>query len=86
MATRREFIKQALLTGASLPLMLAACQQSAAPGNNTKKAIVIGIDGMDPVVVQEMMQRGQLPPFSRLAETGGFSPLISSNPPQSPVA
>jgi predicted AlkP superfamily phosphohydrolase/phosphomutase len=51
-----------------------------------KKVIVIGIDGMDPVLSEHMMKAGQLPNLTRLREAGGFSPLGTSIPPQSPVA
>jgi predicted AlkP superfamily phosphohydrolase/phosphomutase len=51
-----------------------------------KKVIVIGIDGMDPVLTASMMKEGQLPHLAKLAAAGGFSPLGTSIPPQSPVA
>jgi predicted AlkP superfamily phosphohydrolase/phosphomutase len=51
-----------------------------------KKVIVIGIDGMDPVLCESMMKAGELPHLARLCAAGGFSPLASSIPPQSPVA
>jgi predicted AlkP superfamily phosphohydrolase/phosphomutase len=51
-----------------------------------KKVIVIGIDGMDPILSETMMKAGQLPHLARLREVGGFSPLGTSIPPQSPVA
>jgi len=51
-----------------------------------KKVLVVGIDGMDYLITTRLMDEGKLPAFKRLAETGGFSPLLSSTPPQSPVA
>jgi predicted AlkP superfamily phosphohydrolase/phosphomutase len=51
-----------------------------------KKVIVIGIDGMDPVLSENMMKAGRLPNLQRLRDEGGFSRLASSIPPQSPVA
>jgi predicted AlkP superfamily phosphohydrolase/phosphomutase len=51
-----------------------------------KKVIVIGIDGMDPRLSEAMMNAGQLPHLAKLREIGGFSPLGTSIPPQSPVA
>jgi predicted AlkP superfamily phosphohydrolase/phosphomutase len=51
-----------------------------------KKVIVIGIDGMDPRLCEAMMKAGHLPNLARLRETGGFSDLGTSIPPQSPVA
>ncbi|MGD9856685.1 MAG: alkaline phosphatase family protein [Planctomycetaceae bacterium] len=51
-----------------------------------QKVIVIGIDGMDPRLCQSMMQAGDLPRLAKLTAAGGFSPLGTSIPPQSPVA
>jgi predicted AlkP superfamily phosphohydrolase/phosphomutase len=51
-----------------------------------KKVIVIGIDGMDPVLCARMMDEGLLPNLSKLRAAGAFSPLGTSIPPQSPVA
>ncbi len=51
-----------------------------------KKVIVIGIDGMDPVLSERMLNAGELPHLAKLRAAGGFSPLGTSIPPQSPVA
>ena len=48
--------------------------------------IVIGIDGMDPRLSERMMKEGLLPNLEKLRAGGGFSPLGTSTPPQSPVA
>jgi predicted AlkP superfamily phosphohydrolase/phosphomutase len=41
---------------------------------------------MDPVMLKEFMEDGDTPNLKRLAEMGGFMPLGTSTPPQSPVA
>jgi predicted AlkP superfamily phosphohydrolase/phosphomutase len=51
-----------------------------------KKVIVIGVDGMDPRLCEAMMREGLLPSLQRLRDTGSFSRLGTSVPPQSPVA
>ncbi len=51
-----------------------------------KRVLVLGFDGMDPRLTRRMMENGRLPNFQRLADRGGFSPLTTSTPPQSPVA
>jgi predicted AlkP superfamily phosphohydrolase/phosphomutase len=48
--------------------------------------IILGFDGMDPVLAQKWMDDGSLPNFRKLAALGSFKPLQTSNPPQSPVA
>jgi len=44
------------------------------------------MDGLDPKITGQLMNKGELPNFSRLGRTGGFLPLATSNPAQSPVA
>jgi predicted AlkP superfamily phosphohydrolase/phosphomutase len=51
-----------------------------------KRVLVLGIDGMDYLITTRLLDEGKLPTFRKLAEEGGFSPLLSSIPPQSPVA
>jgi predicted AlkP superfamily phosphohydrolase/phosphomutase len=51
-----------------------------------KRVILLGMDGLDPKIVKELMIRGFLPNFSKLAQSGAFSVLSTSNPVQSPVA
>lgn len=51
-----------------------------------KKVIVIGFDGMDPRLCASMMKEGRLPNFEKMSRAGGFSPLGTTIPPQSPVA
>jgi len=50
------------------------------------RTIVLGFDGMDPQLARRWMQDGLMPNFKRLAETGSFRPLATTNPAQSPVA
>lgn len=69
---------------ALLALVLGACSRGGEPAAG--RVIVLGFDGMDPVLVAERMARGELPHFAALAEAGHFQPLATTNPPQSPVA
>jgi predicted AlkP superfamily phosphohydrolase/phosphomutase len=48
--------------------------------------ILLGIDGLDPRLVEAMMAKGELASFRRLRETGGLSPLATSCPAVSPNA
>lgn len=50
------------------------------------KAVLLGMDGLDPKIVNLLMRSGDLPNFTRLSQMGGFFPLATSNPAQSPVA
>jgi len=51
-----------------------------------RKAIVIGLDGLEPSIVEAMMERGELPAFSRLRSQGCYSHLATTYPAQTPVA
>lgn len=51
-----------------------------------RQVLVIGVDGLDPNLLTELMGGGLLPHFSSLAEKGYFSPLKTVVPPQSPAA
>ncbi len=50
------------------------------------KVIVLGIDGMDPDLVLQFVERGEMPNFKKLIDTGYFGALQTTMPPQSPVA
>ena len=51
-----------------------------------KRAIVLGLDGLDPVLVTRFMDEGLLPNFRKLADEGTFKLLQTSCPSMSPVA
>ena len=82
----RASVKLFRSLGLILPLMvvLASCGQQQPPVQ--QRLVVLGFDGMDPNLARQWMDDGSLPNFSRLASMGGFHPLPTSNPPQSPVA
>jgi predicted AlkP superfamily phosphohydrolase/phosphomutase len=64
-------------------LLLAATTAMAAPA---RRMVVLGVDGMDPVMLRQYMAEGVTPNLAKLAENGSFVPLGTSIPPQSPVA
>jgi predicted AlkP superfamily phosphohydrolase/phosphomutase len=51
-----------------------------------RKVIVLGFDGLDHALTEQMINTGRLPALARLASAGGFAPLGTTVPPQSPVA
>jgi predicted AlkP superfamily phosphohydrolase/phosphomutase len=65
-------------------LGLAGCHRAMQPV--TKQVVVLGFDGADPNLAAKWMAEGKLPNLFRLAQTGTFSPLGTTNPPESPVA
>lgn len=64
--------------------LLASCSTEAPPVE--QRLIILGFDGMDPLLARKWMDDGSLPNLRKLATMGGFIPLPTSNPPQSPVA
>jgi predicted AlkP superfamily phosphohydrolase/phosphomutase len=51
-----------------------------------KRAVFVGLDGLDPELTEQMMARGELPNLQRLADQGCFSRLGTTWPAMSPVA
>ena len=47
---------------------------------------IVGVDGMDPVILERLMKENRMPNFQKLADEGTFQSLGTANPPQSPVA
>lgn len=79
---RREFLE--LAGGASLALAAGGgCRRAR---RQPQRFLVLGIDGMDPTLLQRFLAEGRMPNCRRLIARGGFAPLRTSDPPQSPVA
>ena len=51
-----------------------------------RRAVLIGLDGLDPDLCRRLMAQGKLPHMQRLADAGCFHRLATTNPPMSPVA
>jgi predicted AlkP superfamily phosphohydrolase/phosphomutase len=74
-----------LLSGVALTTLLAATGCDSPPPTG-RKVIVLGFDGLDHDLTSRMIASGRLSGFARLAARGGFVPLGTTIPPQSPVA
>ncbi|MFC2167877.1 alkaline phosphatase family protein [Acidobacteriota bacterium] len=85
---RRDFLKMGLTAGSLMALGKGSHLISNGLGkiDTEKKILVLGLDGLDPHLLNIFMDQGKLPSFSRLRSQGDFKPLRTSNPPQSPVA
>ncbi|MBW1881152.1 MAG: alkaline phosphatase family protein [Deltaproteobacteria bacterium] len=70
----------ALAAGLVVPVDTAA-EPEGPPG-----VFILGVDGVDPVILQRLMDEGKTPNLKKLAAEGTFQELGTSNPPQSPVA
>ena len=69
----------------AVPALVAALG-CATEARDDKKVIIIGIDGMDPRLLEQFIAEDRMPNFERLAADGDFTPLQTSMPPLSPVA
>jgi len=65
--------------------MTISCSHSASQ-RNERKVIILGIDAMDPVILDRLMAEGQMPNFAHLNKLGGYKRVRTSIPPESPVA
>jgi predicted AlkP superfamily phosphohydrolase/phosphomutase len=85
---RREFLKWGITTSSLLALggPTPLLTKVAGKAETRTKILVFGFDGLDPRLLQMWMEAGKLPAFKRLVSQGGFRPLRTSIPPQSPVA
>ncbi len=79
----RSAVSAVVLTAGALLVPLASCSEEV---KSHPKVIVLGFDGMDPRLCERLMDAGELPNLDRLRQGGGYHPLGTSVPPQSPVA
>jgi len=83
MQTRRLLVLAAAGTLAALAL---SCSHQPATRPVTAQVVVLGFDGADPNLLAKWAKEGHLPNLARLAQSGTFEPLGTTNPPESPVA
>ncbi|UCG53673.1 MAG: alkaline phosphatase family protein [Candidatus Latescibacterota bacterium] len=62
------------------------CRSGGPSPAEVKNVVILGVDGMDPQLLERFAAKGRMPNFERLMSEGSYSPLVSSTPPQSPVA
>ncbi|MBN1271783.1 MAG: alkaline phosphatase family protein [Candidatus Aminicenantes bacterium] len=60
--------------------------QKAYKKSNIKKLVIIGLDGLEPTLVEKYMDQGKLPHLSELKKEGSYSRLETTIPSISPVA
>ncbi|MBK7048687.1 MAG: alkaline phosphatase family protein [bacterium] len=54
-------------------------------GARARRVVVLGLDGLDPVLTRRWLDEGQLPHLDALRREGGFRPLGTTWPAMSPV-
>ncbi len=51
-----------------------------------KRVIIIGLDGLEPSIVEPLLDAGELPNLARIRASGGYARLATTCPAQTPVA
>jgi predicted AlkP superfamily phosphohydrolase/phosphomutase len=51
-----------------------------------RKVIVLGLDGLEPSIVDALLAAGEVPNLARLCQAGGYSRVATTCPAQTPVA
>ncbi len=71
-----------------LPLAALVFVAGAATADpkNAARIVVLGFDGVDAHIVEQMMASGRLPNLAALKSRGGYSPLTPTVPAQTPVS
>lgn len=80
MKTPAKLVSVFVLAGLLGVLLLPGGREPA------RKVIVLGVDGLDPRLLEAFLEEGQLPNFQHLIAGGDFKPLETTMPPLSPVA
>jgi predicted AlkP superfamily phosphohydrolase/phosphomutase len=73
----------------TLPLRILLrlfCRRNRTSGAKVKRIVVLGLDGLDPQLCDDYMERGLMPNLQKLRETGCCTKLASTFPSLSPVA
>jgi predicted AlkP superfamily phosphohydrolase/phosphomutase len=83
---RRSFIKG--LGGGAATAAMGLPQTACSWGGSStdKKVIVLGLDGLDPQIINGLIKAGRAPNLKKLAEMGSFQKLTTTMPALSPVA
>ena len=71
---------------AAAALLSSGCERKPVELSGAKSVVILGIDGMDPKLLEQFVEDGTMPNFQALMRDGSYSTLTSSTPPQSPVA
>lgn len=74
-----------LVIATTVMLMLAVLSACTSDPPPRRRVIVLGLDGMDPQVIDQLLSEGDLPNFARMRREGAYGRLRSNEPLLSPV-
>lgn len=83
--TRRTFLAGSAAAGAAYT-QTRAFGIGKASAQAKGRVVILGFDGVEPSIVREMMEKGELKNLAKIQGMGSFHELGSTIPPQSPVA
>lgn len=82
---RRQFVR--LLGTSAGAAILSSCSSSEqGRRSHEKRVLVLAFDGLDPRIIEDLIQAKRLPNFARLAQQGSMIRIATSTPPHTPVA
>ncbi|MBN2040305.1 MAG: alkaline phosphatase family protein [Spirochaetes bacterium] len=67
-------------------LIKSVCGKKPEKNSNIDRIVIIGLDGMDPVLAEKYIKEKKLPNFKQLSSEGSFRKLKTTTPAISPVA
>src|SRR5262245_54753647 len=73
----------AVLASLALPAVFLA-GPGCSEGGRSPRVLLVGVDGVDPAIVERLSASGRLPAFTRLRREGAFGVLASREPLLSP--
>ena len=83
----RGHLRAALAMALALAAVPACSPRTTKPvRRSAERVFVMGFDGMDPALTSRFMAEGKLPNFQKLAESGTYRTLGTTQPSESPVA
>jgi predicted AlkP superfamily phosphohydrolase/phosphomutase len=84
----RNWMKVLAIAATAVAFATVACSKSGSrPASRfDKKLVILGFDGMDPVLLGRYLSEGKLPHIAALSKRGGFAPLETTHSPESPTA
>lgn len=67
-------------------LLLKKIRKRAIPRGKVDRVLIVGFDGLDPRIVEDLRASGKLPNLDRVISSGSMTRMLSTCPPISPVA